>query len=541
MNKALGFLLILLGFLFFSCSEQITADFSYSPSSPRNGEAVTFTNTTTGEDDDWEADSWSWNFGDEGTSTTKSPVHYFKKAGIYTVRLKVNGSSRYTKTTKITVYDSIPTIKMDVDTIRYFQKVTFSVSVYNPYYEDVTYSWEFSENAVSDSISDKTSTSKTLPVFFKKLNANEKVKITVVVGDSTYKDSVEFKVEDAKSQSLLIAQKGGNILRQRIFENGVEEYVTLPVSSGSSPFNLSVDATSLYIFDQGKTISTSTSATGSDGGNIRKVDLSTNNVTELVNNRNTFSHNGFYNGTVANGNVLWTDYSQFVYSSPVSTVLGDFQWAGSEDAQTAVPYYLVKPNRLGYFGNGLANDQYSGGIQVFDGVYYWAKGGSGKGIYRFIKSDILTSNVSGTGTVPALGTILTGFAIRAFTIDEINTKIYFSVTAPVDKVGLWVSNMDGTNPQRIDDSPVDDEHMYITGITVDNVSNKVYWAYRSPELIGASAPGGQGWTKYYEANPLHKTGIKMARLARTYQPAGAQSYFHEGIAAYGIVIDKTKR
>jgi len=33
----------------------------------------------------------------------------------------------------------------------------------------------------------------------------------------------------------------------------------------------------------------------------------------------------------------------------------------------------------------------------------------------------------------------------------------------------------------------------------------------------------------------------MARLARTYQPAGAQSYFHEGIAAYGIVIDKTKR
>lgn len=540
MNKVL-FLIATLCILFYSCSEDITVDFTYSPEAPRSGKSVTFTNTTTGSSDDWKADSWSWNFGDDKTSTSESPVHTFKKAGIYTVKLKVNGSSRYTKSMKIAVYDSIPTIYSDADTIKFFQKINLKVLVYNPNYKTVTYNWEFSENAVSDSISNRTSKAATIPVFFNKLNAHEEIKLKITVGDSIYNVTKTFKVEDFKAQSLVMAQKGGSILRQRIFENGVEELTTLPVSAGAHPFNMSIDGNNLYVFDAGKTITSSTSATGTDGGSIRRVNMSDNTAAEIINNRATFSHNGFFGGTVSGGKVYWTDYSQFLYASPVATTIGDFQWAGSEDAQTAVPYYLAKVNRLGYFGNGMANDQFSGGIQLFDDAYYWAKGGTGRGIYRFLKTDILTSNVSGTGTPPSMGAILTSFAIRAFIIDQVNIKIYFSVTAPADKVGLWVSAMDGSNPQRIDDSPMDDPQQYITGIAIDYISNKVYWAYRSPELIGASAPSEGSWAAYYAKYPMHRTGIKMARLARTYQPAGTQEFFHLGVAAYGLVLDNTKR
>ncbi|MDQ1251916.1 MAG: hypothetical protein QG646_1027 [Euryarchaeota archaeon] len=61
--------------------------------------SVTFTDKSTGS-----PTSWSWNFGDSGTSTQKNPVHQFTKTGTYTVSLiasNKNGSSSIT--TQITV------------------------------------------------------------------------------------------------------------------------------------------------------------------------------------------------------------------------------------------------------------------------------------------------------------------------------------------------------------------------------------------------------------------------------------------------------
>jgi PKD repeat protein len=528
-----------------SCSDNIVPGFTYSPEAPKRGHKVTFTNTTTADEEDWKADNWEWDFGDGSTSTSESPVHTYKKSGKYNVVLKVNKKDNLKRTETLTVYDSVPTIYLkDVDAVEYYKNATFSVLAYNPYSEDVTYKWTFSGNAVSSDLDEKhQSTSKELKVYFTKRNVYETVKLHIEIGDSIYDVDSTFYVHDIKARSVVFAQKDGNLLRQRIVENnGLEDYTNLNIASGKHPLSLQTYANKLYVFDAGSSVAYKSNwLTDTSGdGKISVIDMGNNNAnTTLITNNGTSSHFGFYNGHVDNDYIYWTDYSEFVYRTPRSTqALGTFQWKGSTDAQTAVPYYLVKTDRLGYYGNGLAQNQLSGGFYNYDEAYFWAKGGSGKGLYRFLPTDILTANTTGSTPVPTLGAILTDYSIRAFTIDEINQKIYFSVTAPASKVGLWVANLTGTGATRIDDAPMDDASLYITGIAVDNISNKVYWAYRSPETIGASAPAGS-WTEYYKNNPTHRTGIKMAALATAYKSAGTIEYFRLGVSAYGLALDET--
>jgi PKD repeat protein len=66
---------------------------------------IRFTDTSTGV-----PNSWSWDFGDQGSSTQQNPVHTYLSSGVYSVRLTVSngvGSSTVTKTSLITI--STPT------------------------------------------------------------------------------------------------------------------------------------------------------------------------------------------------------------------------------------------------------------------------------------------------------------------------------------------------------------------------------------------------------------------------------------------------
>jgi PKD repeat protein len=76
------------------------ADFSGSPTSGTAPLQVQFTDESTG------ATSWSWNFGDNGTSTAQNPSHTYADAGTYTVSLTATnaaGSDTEVKTNYITV------------------------------------------------------------------------------------------------------------------------------------------------------------------------------------------------------------------------------------------------------------------------------------------------------------------------------------------------------------------------------------------------------------------------------------------------------
>jgi len=505
------------------CSNSVDADFTYYPRQPKAGAEVTFTNTSAS------GSKWNWNFGDDDTSTSESPVHTYTKSGTYKVVLRVNSDYGSMKIRELVVYDTIPIIEKSVDEVGYYNYVTFSSSIYNPNDYDVTYKWTFSSNAHGDSVVDGTSVALKPIVYFSKKNVDEIIKLHVTIGDSVFDVADTITINDVKARSLLMAAKDGYILRQRIFDRGFEDYKTTNISSGKHPFNMSSYSNYAFIFDAGSTISYQSDwLTNTAGdGSIRAINLATDNVEAVTDNSGFSTHFGFFNGSVDANYIYWTDYSEFVYRIKNTNRDFNFDWYGY-DNQTKKAYCLTRADKLGYYGNGLASNQFSGGISCFDDTYFWAKGGSGTGIYRFVASDV------NSGSVPSLGAILTDYSIRAFTIDKINQKIYFSVTAPSDKIGFWVANINGSNPKRIDDAPMDNSSLYITGIVVDNTSNNVYWAYRCPDNLSSN-------TSCLENHPTYRTGVKQARLATLYTGVGEIQYFALGVSAYGLALDEVEK
>jgi len=86
-----------------------TAAFVGSPTSGTAPLTVNFTDQSTGS-----PTSWSWNFGDAGTSTAQNPSHVYTSAGTFTVTLTVTnscGSNQLVKTNYITV--TAPTQQCD--------------------------------------------------------------------------------------------------------------------------------------------------------------------------------------------------------------------------------------------------------------------------------------------------------------------------------------------------------------------------------------------------------------------------------------------
>ena len=508
----------------YSCTE-VEANFTYSPTQPKAGERVSFTNTST------DGEKWEWSFGDGGTSTNENTSHIYKRAGTYTVRLRVDGKEKYTYMQRIQVADTVPTIVRDSETVNYYQEVTYSALVYNPNGLAVSYKWTFSDNAKSDSIINGEAVSSTVKAVFTGKEKQEIVDLQLTVGETVFNVSDTVFVNDIELRSLYYAQKAGNIFRQRILNvaNEVEMPINTGVSSGKHPFNIILSNDNLYIFDVGSeaTYSSGWGSSVAGDGNIRVMDIKTKAVAEIINNNGASSQYGFFGGFVDKDIVYWTDYSDFVYKTSTATRGATF---AHSDAASTSPYYLTDVSKL-----GLTAGNFNGGIRLYDNTYFWAKGGtSGKGISKF--------RLSSDGQATKETDILTDYAIRAFAIDEIYQRIYFSVTAPAEKIGLWTSNFNGGNAIRIDDSPMGSLEMYISGIVVDNLSRKVYWTYRSPEKEGFSPPSEGTWTKYYEEYPTHRTGIKQSELITFGNAqANAVEYFVLNVEAYGLALDNVAR
>ncbi len=76
------------------------AAFTYAPAEPATGAAVQFTDASTG----GAPDTWSWDFGDGGTSMDQNPSYTFSSAGTFTVSLTVtNGGGQSSTTQDVTV------------------------------------------------------------------------------------------------------------------------------------------------------------------------------------------------------------------------------------------------------------------------------------------------------------------------------------------------------------------------------------------------------------------------------------------------------
>ncbi|HJT17001.1 MAG TPA: PKD domain-containing protein, partial [Thermoanaerobaculia bacterium] len=65
----------------------VSAAFDFSPSSPNVGDAVTFTDRSSGS-----PTSWSWSFGDGTASNAQNPVHAYAGPGTYTINVTIFNS-----------------------------------------------------------------------------------------------------------------------------------------------------------------------------------------------------------------------------------------------------------------------------------------------------------------------------------------------------------------------------------------------------------------------------------------------------------------
>jgi PKD repeat protein len=86
----------------------LAASFTFSPSAPKIGDTVQFTDTSTGG-----PVIWQWDFGDGATSAAQNPSHVYGSTGSRTITLTVsNGSGSNSASRAVTVTDSSPSVDL---------------------------------------------------------------------------------------------------------------------------------------------------------------------------------------------------------------------------------------------------------------------------------------------------------------------------------------------------------------------------------------------------------------------------------------------
>ena len=184
--------------------KKVDVKFTYSPTEPRAGEKVQFSNQSSS------GEEWEWTFGDGSTSTLKSPSHIYKKPGTYDVILKVDKKMSLTATTKVTVYDTIPTFTASDSVFYIYKDYTFTANVYNPYNYKVEYWWIGYETEKS-----------TLTTYFTDPGETTIELVIVLNGDTTYVAKT-FEVLDRETNSILLRTDEADY-RQRIFGSRASE------------------------------------------------------------------------------------------------------------------------------------------------------------------------------------------------------------------------------------------------------------------------------------------------------------------------------
>ncbi len=385
MKKLTTYFTLMLACILIACQNDDTVNFSYSPETPRAGESVSFSNLTK------EGEEWAWTFGDGGESTVNSPTKVYRQPGTYTVTLKVDDKKYRTCTKTITILDTIPSIACSVDTIPYYQTVTFRTSFYNPNNEEVQYLWTFPESTI---ITSGDSTTSTVSVYFTEKSATVTVSVLLTIGKNTHSLSTTLPIADAPATALLFATTDGQLLRQRLYPNGAETPTAMSVSSEYTAQTraLILDKNDLYLLSNG----------------IHRLNLPSGKVETMSSTAQ--AHTGY----IRNYYLYWADATN-IYA--LHTNVKTEHLFASTAQLTGFPHTAITA------------------IADYTSLYLVA---GDKGIYRFRESD------RNSGTAPTTASILSEYAITHLAVDEIARKVYF-----ISNSALYVSNIDGTYPVKI--------------------------------------------------------------------------------------------
>jgi trimeric autotransporter adhesin len=123
----------------------LTADFTASPTSGAAPLSTQFTDTSIGS-----PTSWSWDFGDGTTSTSRNPSHTYTAPGRYTVRLTVTDAGGATNTKTRTDYIEALSLTADFSATPTFGSVPLLVNFSDTSIGTATaWSWSFGDGGTS--------------------------------------------------------------------------------------------------------------------------------------------------------------------------------------------------------------------------------------------------------------------------------------------------------------------------------------------------------------------------------------------------------
>lgn len=480
--------------------------------------------------------TYEWEFGDGGTSSEKNPIYKYELPGYYTVKLTVDGTRSITK--KIMISDIIPIIKINtengLDNIVYNQTaVAFDVYVDNPEDAEITYNWTFPAGTQGEGIdTNGKSTLKEPNVIFNKFGS-QIITLQVSLGEKKL-ETIVSKVRvnyDKPAKTLYYAVKNGNMMAKKIVDDAPADInypFDLGYKSGKHVLSMQFSGDWLYAFDAGSKTGYVEKPAGLGDGEIFVISADWKKRESVMENFDGDSFMDFFYGYIDEeaGRIHFLDRRDGIRWIPITTRNAKF------DATTND--YWVRNERIGYYGKGISWGNINGPLLKHNGIWYWAKNSTGKGVYRFVESD-----VDKLDDVPAAGAILTTHGVRAMAINPGEQRIYFADNGFPH--GVYCKNLEtGQLLANIDKSDTDGEggtaeDLFVTGMVIDFDGGYLYWAYRGPSPVGNP-------DEYYAVNPLAKSGIKRIKLSDIDRNCSDKvEYYIEGVEAYGLAIDNTAR
>jgi len=201
----------------------VRADFTYSPTNPMVGTSIQFTDKSTGN-----ITSWSWQFGDGGTSTQKNPTKTYSAAGSYNVKLTVSdGTTSNSMTQTVTVAAAIiADFSYSPASPIVGQEVQF---LDNSQGSPTSWTWNFGDGA--------TSTAKN-PTHAYSQSGTYTVKLTVSNGTASSSQSKSLTVSSSSKRTITAASCALADVQAAIAEANPGDTVIVPAGRATWDKNL---------------------------------------------------------------------------------------------------------------------------------------------------------------------------------------------------------------------------------------------------------------------------------------------------------------
>lgn len=507
-------------------------DFTYAVAPGEDGEVefgidfyvvshIQFTNTS------FKTGKVTWDFGDGTTSTENNPVHKYGEAGIYQVKLTVEGVG--SRTYPLMIYDIAPVLSIKEQTAETLVindvEVDFDIFLPNPENKKVKYEWIFPDGALDADGNPLTTfvgyadengnVDYPGKVHFKNIGSQKIVlKSTFDFGGAEERTLQESYVNvqvgaDKEYKTLYYAAVDGNIKALKLIPDSElpagtkNQPFDMGVGSGTMPFNLvsynDADGNSwIYILDAGKQYTyTATGGEATDQGGDGKINVMSADgkyVNVFTTNIGRKAYSDPFFGCVDGDMLLYSDRNSGLRRTPLKT----------RGATEPDDFFLLDQN-LGYYNKGIAWGAIGSTIlKDSKKMYWWGKFYQAKGIFRFKESDIVDDGASASKPYEI---VLSGVRLKAFNIDEQRGKLYvwrwedgdgFYVyplpadNATVDKAGFTKSFPMMADPMNSSA----DEQIHCTQIALDSETGNAYFGFNKNVADASKYPTG---LKCYDA------------------------------------------